>query len=450
MESKTTTDFLDQDYRDYAVYVVEERAIPSVIDGFKPTQRKVIYIANKIWKTGKEKQIKVFQLAGRVAADAKYHHGDSSLSGAIITMAQSFKNSMPVLQDIGQYGSLRATEAGAPRYVSTKLHENFRQIYMDFELLSPKYDEGDEIEPDYFLPIIPTVLLNGSSGIAVGFATNILNRNPIALIDCCLRELAGKTFSEPVPWYNGYSGVVEKDPESRAWIFNGRFKTKNTTTIEVNELPPSMTYEKYDTYLASQEDDRTIASYSNKGKGSINYEIKFTRSELSRLEDSDRLSKFLKLEERQTENLTVLDENKNLIVFNSTSEIIKYFVAFRLKYYDKRKLYMISKAERELTILSNRARFIKAIIDKKLKINNVPKTQIVLYLQTDNFDEVDGSYNYLLYMPIHSLTKEKYEELLSEVEDKEEELAQIKKLKPLSMYEDDLKNLRKALITKYK
>lgn len=450
METKTVTKFLDQDYRDYAVYVVEERAIPSVIDGFKPTQRKVIYIANKIWKTGKEKQIKVFQLSGRVAADAKYHHGDSSLSGAIITMAQTFKNAMPVLQDIGQYGSLRAPEAGAPRYVSTKLHENFRQIYMDFELLSPKYDEGDEIEPEYFLPIIPTVLLNGSSGIAVGFASNILNRNPITLIDACLNVLSGKRFREPIPWYKEFTGNVVKDTESRAWIFSGKYTVKNTTTVEVSELPPSMTYEKYDTYLAGREAARAITSYSNKGKGSINYEIKFTRSELARLISSDRLERFLKMDERQTENLTVLDENKNLKIFKSASEVIKYFVDFRLKYYDKRKAYLITQTERELLILTNRARFIKAIIDKKLKVNNVPKSQIVLYLQTDDFDEVDGSYNYLLYMPIHSLTKERYEELLSEVGDKEVELKAIKKTKPLSMYINDLTDLRKALYKMYK
>ncbi len=450
MESSSITDFLNGPYRDYAVYVLEERAIPSVIDGFKPTQRKIIYIADKVWKNGKEKPLKVFQLAGRVAADAKYHHGDASLSGAIITMAQSFKNSMPVLQSIGQYGSLRSPEAGAPRYVSTKLHENFRQIYMDFDLLSPTYDEGDEIEPEYFLPIIPTVLLNGSSGIAVGFATNILNRNPITLIDCCLKELAGKGFREPVPWYNGYTGVVAKDPESSSWIFSGSWKAKNTTTIDIAELPPSMTYEKYDTYLSTKEDLRAIAGYTNKGKGSIDYEVKFSRSELARLTSSNRLVRFLKMEEKQSENLTVLDENGKLKIFKSASEIIKYFVAFRLKYYDKRKLHMISQAERELTILTNRAAFIKAIIDKKLKINNVPRATIILYLETADFDEVDGSYNYLLYMPIHSLTKERYQELLSEVGDKEVELKSIKKMKPLNMYETDLKDLRASLIKKYK
>ena len=201
MINSTITEYLDRDYREYAKYVIENRAIPSVIDGLKPTQRKVIYVADKIWKSGSEKPYKVFQLTGRIAADAHYHHGDGSLNSAIIGMAQKFKNSMPLLEEIGQFGSLRSPEAGAPRYVSTRLHPNFRLLYKDFELLSPRMEEGSQIEPEYFLPILPTVLLNGSSGIAVGFATNILNRNPLDLIDCCLKELTGNDKFMVRPMY---------------------------------------------------------------------------------------------------------------------------------------------------------------------------------------------------------------------------------------------------------
>jgi len=139
--------FFDEEYLGYAKYVVENRAIPSVIDGFKPTQRKIICAANRVWKTGNEKPLKVFQLAGTVAATMFYHHGDSSLSGAIIGMAQDFKNSMPLFQGIGQFGSLRNPKAGAPRYVGVKFNENFKLLYKDFELLSPQFEEGEEIEP---------------------------------------------------------------------------------------------------------------------------------------------------------------------------------------------------------------------------------------------------------------------------------------------------------------
>ena len=169
-------DFFDNEYRNYAIYVVEQRAIPSLVDGFKPSQRKIAYAANRLWKTGTEKPMKVFQLGGQAAAISFFHHG--SLDGTIIGMAQEFKNSMSIFQGIGQFGSLRSPSAGAPRYIGVKFNENFKLLYKDFELVTPQYEEGEEIEPKFFLPIVPTVLLNGGSGIAVGFATNILNRHP--------------------------------------------------------------------------------------------------------------------------------------------------------------------------------------------------------------------------------------------------------------------------------
>jgi DNA topoisomerase-2 len=449
-EIKTVTDYLDNDYKEYAVYVVEERAIPSVIDGFKPTQRKVIFVANKVWKNGSEKPMKIFQLAGRVAADAFYHHGDGSLNSAIIGMAQRFKNSMPVLEDIGQFGSLRSPEAAAPRYIATKLHKNFRLLYKDFELLESRYEEGNEIEPKYFLPIIPTVLLNGGSGIAVGFATNILNRNPISLIDACLKSLDGKRYTEPSPWNREFSGNCELvDSEKFSWVFSGNYDIKNTTTVNITELPPSITYEKFDQHLIDLEDSRRIASYENNCKSNINYVLKFRREDLKMLGDSVRLKRLLKMEERQTENFTVLNEHGKLKIFNSASEIIEYFVQFRLAFYDKRKKYIIDTLNQELTLLSNRARFVKSIIEGKLKINNVPKKEIILYLQTDDFDEINGSYQYLLGMPIHSLTKETYEDLISAVTQKERELEEIKRREPIQMYREDLQELKKALQKEY-
>ena len=448
-EIKSVTDYLNQDYREYAVYVVEERAIPSVIDGFKPTQRKVIFVADKVWRNGGEKPLKIFQLAGKVASDAHYHHGDGSLNGAIVGMAQKFKNSMPVLEEIGQFGSLRSPEAGAPRYISTKLHKNFRLLYMDFELLTSRYEEGNEIEPSYFLPIIPTVLLNGGSGIAVGFATNILNRNPLDLIDACIKELDGKKYKEPTPWYNGFSGECIKDPNSNSWLFRGKYEVKNTTTLDVTELPPSMTYEKFDSHLISLEETRRLTGYDNNCKANVNYVLKLRREDLKSLQDTSRLDRFLKMEEKQSENFTVLDETGNLKIFESATQIIQYFVKFRLTYYIKRKEYLINKLNQELLLLSNKAQFIKMIIDGKLQINNVPRKQIILALATANFDEINGSYNYLLSLPIHTLTKETYEDLLGDTHSKENELEFTKRQDTTQMYRDDLQELRKALIKSY-
>ena len=443
MAEKTISEFLSVEYKEFAMYVIEGRAIPSVIDGFKPTQRKIIHISNQIWKNGGEKTLKVFQLSGKVASDCYYHHGDMSLSNAIITMAQKFKNNAPLLEEDGQFGSLRSPQAGAPRYIGTKLSENFRLIYKDFELLEYKEEEGESIEPKFFLPIVPAVLLNGSSGIAVGFASNILNRDIKSIIDACVKVLSGKAPGEVKPSLNGFTGEYIQDKENnKRWIIRGKFTRANTTTVKISELPPSMTYEKYEDILDKLVDDKVIVSYDDNCKDNIDYTIKFTRSDLDKLDD-EKLVKLLKLEESSTEIFSTLDEYGKLMIFENTSDIIKYFVNFRLDYYHKRKQFLLDKLNRELKILSNRGRFIKAIIDGKLKVNNVSKSVIIEGIEAMKLEKIDDSYDYLLRMPIYSLTKEMYEKLKEDFVAKKEEIKILEETDPKDMYLLDLSELKK-------
>jgi DNA topoisomerase-2 len=445
IQTKTVTEYLDQDYAQYGMYTLENRAIPSVIDGFKPTQRKIIFIADKVWRSGSEKPLKIFQLGGRIAADAHYHHGDGSLNGAIIGMAQSFKNSLPLLEEIGQFGSLRSPEAGAPRYISTKLTKNFRLLYKDFELLQNQIEEGNEIEPNFFLPIIPTVLLNGSSGIAVGFATNILNRNPLDLIEACQRVMQGKKPGKLLPWWKDYSGPVEQVEGTNQYVMRGIYRIANTTTVEITELPPSMTFQKYEAHLNSLLDKGTVHSYEDNSSSGVRYTLKFARATLSDLIAKGKLDTLLKMVETETENLTCLDERGKLIIFDNVSNLIEYFVKFRMEFYSKRKAYLIAKYSDELDFLSNRARFVKLIIDGKLKINNRPRAEIVGDLTKLKFNEINGSYSYLLNMPIHSLTQETYESLMKDVEIKTAQLEKVKTTEPTDMYKEDLSELKKNL-----
>lgn len=443
MRETSITNFLGKEYKEFAMYSIEGRAIPSIVDGFKPTQRKIIHVSSQIWKTGNEKTLKVFQLGGKVASDAFYHHGNASLENAIITMAQKFKNNAPLLEEEGQFGSLRSPQAGAPRYIGTKLTENFRLLYKDFELLEYKQEEGESIEPKFFLPIIPTVLINGSSGIAVGFASNILNRDPKNIIDSCQKILTDKKISEVKPSLTGFTGDYIQDSEnSKRWIIRGKFVRANTSTVKISELPPSMTYEKYEEILDKLVDDKLIVSYDDNCKDNIDYTIKFTRSDLEKLDD-EKLIKLLKLEESSTEIFSTLDENGKLMIFESTSDMITYFVNFRLTYYHKRKQFLLDKLNRELKILSNRGRFIKAIIDGKLKVNNVAKSQIIEGIESMGLDKIDDSYDYLLRMPIYSLTKEMYEKLKEDFKLKKEEIKTLEATDPKDMYIDDLNELKK-------
>jgi len=442
---KTISDFLSNDYKEFAIYTIENRAIPSCIDGFKPGQRKIIHISNLTWKTGSEKPLKIFQLAGKVASDCFFHHGSSSLENAIINMAQRFKNNAPLLEEVGQFGTLRQPDASAPRYIGTKLTPYFRLIYKDFELLKYKEEEGERIEPEYFLPIVPMVLVNGSSGIAVGFSSNIVNRNLLELVETCELVLKGKKITSLTPTIFSFNGEFIPDTENhKRWIIRGRFIRVNTTTVKVVDLPISMTYEKYENILDALVESGKIQSYDDNCKDNIDYVIKFKRAELEKLRDED-LIKLLKLEEYSTEIFNTLDEFGKLKQFESDVEIINYFVKFRLTWYQKRKDYLLDKMRRELLIMSNRARFIKSIIDKKLEVRNKPKLEIMSNLDNMNFDKVDGDYDYLLRMAIWSLTKEMYEKLLKEIESKKEEMEKLDKKDSKSIYLEDLKELKSKI-----
>jgi DNA topoisomerase-2 len=438
---RSIEDFFDNEYTSYAKYTIQNRAIPSTIDGFKPSQRKIAYAANRLWKTGNEKPLKVFQLGGQAAAISFFHHG--SLDGTIIGMAQDFKNSMPIFEGIGQFGSLRSPEAGAPRYVGVKFNQNFKLLYKDFDLTTPQYEEGEEIEPRYFLPIIPTVLLNGSSGIAVGFATKILNRHPLDLIDACLSALDGKKIPVVRPWIRSFFGAVEPIPdEPGSWAFHGKYEVKNSTTVEITEIPPSFTYEKYEALLDGLIEKGVIHSYDDHSSDRVNYVLKFPRANLQDIIKKEKLGDTLKMKERESENLTTLDENGALKIFKSPEEIIQYFVEFRLGYYSKRKAKLMSEITDELRVIGARARFIKAIIEKEIEVANVKKAEIISSIEKLGIKKEEDGYEFLLSMPIHTLTAEKYAELLKKQSTKEKELKEVEKTSPDEFYRKDLKDLR--------
>jgi DNA topoisomerase-2 len=445
MKEKTITEFLSNEYKEFAYYTIENRAIASYIDGFKPTQRKIINAASQVWKTGNEKYLKIFQLSGIVASTQFYHHGDASLSNSIINLAQKFKNNAPLLEEDGQFGSLRSPQAGAPRYIGTRLSDNFRLIYKDFDLLSYKTEEGEKIEPNYFLPIIPTILINGGSGIAVGFASNILNRNVIDIIDSCSKYLNGKKINTLIPSLNNFKGTYEQDKDNhKKWYIRGKFERINSTTLNITELPPSMIYEKYEDILEKLVDSKEIVSYEDNCKDNINYKIKFTRNTLENLND-DSIFKLLKLEESETENFNTLDENGKLRIFETAEEILKSFVDFRLGYYQKRKDNKLKKYQNELKILGNKGKFIKYILEDKIVVNNKSKEDITKQIINMKIEMIDDSYDYLLRMPIYSLTKEMFQKLKEDFTIKKSEIQDLSKIEPKEMYLNDLNELKRKI-----
>jgi len=266
------------------------------------------------------------------------------------------------------------------------------------------------------------------------------------VVNACISVLKGKKMPVLAPWLKEFSGTFTRDTVNpKTWKISGLYEVLNTTTVKVTEIPPGFTYERYEEHLNNLTEKRIISGYDDNSSGQVEYVLRFQRAVLKDYVSRNKLEALLKINTQETENLTTIDENGKLKIFNKVEEIVSHFVGVRLKWYDTRKAYLIAKLERELLIISNKARFIKDIIDGKLTVNNAPKKSIIIYLEANKFDKIDGSYNYLLNMPIYSLTKERFDELLKQEADKKAEKKIIEGTDPKDMYLSDLETLKKAI-----
>jgi DNA topoisomerase-2 len=254
--------------------------------------------------------------------------------------------------------------------------------------------------------------------------------------------LKGKEIAVTIPFIKDFRGEFINDTENhKRWIIRGVFTRVNLTTVKVSELPPSMTLENYEALLDKLVDNKVIVSYEDNCDKNIDYTIKFTREDLANLTD-DKMIKLLKLEESETEIFTTLDEHGKIMIFETDKEIIEYFVNFRLGYYFKRKEFILSKLRHDLKILTNRGKYIKAILDSKIDIKNKSKDEMVSDIVKLNLEMIDDSYDYLLRMPIYSLTKELFEKLKQDFTAKKVEIAEVEKVEPTTTYLEDLKELK--------
>lgn len=377
-----------------------------------------------------------------IGKDAKILTHNSSASGSIIGMSQDFKNGLPLFEGIGQFGSIRNPEPGAPRYISVKPSKWFEILYKDNNLTEAKIDDGQKVEPEFFLPIIPMILVNGGSGIAVGYASDILNRNPYEVTESCLEYLEkGKITKSLLPWWKHFNGeIIINQDKTNSYFLKGKWERVNTNTIKITEMPPNMTFEKIEQLFGKLEDNREIVSFEDNSSDEIEILVKFTRADLKELSDED-IEKQFKLVEKSSENITCLNEKGQIEEFKSVSELVKRFVDFRLMFYDKRKSLMIEGLENKISKLSEKIRFIQLVIDGDIKINKRKRSTIENELKRKKFTEIST----LLSIPIYSFTKDeldKSQKLLKEIET---ELEKVKKQSAKSMYIDDLKLLKKEL-----
>ena len=279
-----TSEYISKTSREYAIYVAENRAIPKLSDGLKDGQRKALWLTRY-----KHDKIKTVALAGSMIAEELFVHGDTSASETISALAAPYLNNICYLDGIGEFGSkITPNSWGAPRYTYVKRSKAAQDIlYSDLDIV-PMMDnyDGSNQSAATFLPIIPTVLLNGISGIAVGWSTEILPHKFSDLVNGCLSILEGKQVKQLRPYYDNYDLSIEHI-ENNSWLMRGKIKIQDSITAIVTELPPGLKLEKFREMLDNFEENDTIQGYTDKSTKQICVHINFKRAFLkTQTEDS--------------------------------------------------------------------------------------------------------------------------------------------------------------------
>jgi len=455
-------DFVNKELVQYARYDVM-RSVPCVMDGLKPTQRKILY---GCFKRNLRSDVKVAQLVGYVAEHSAYHHGETSLSGAIIGMAQDFvgSNNINLLVPSGQFGTRMSggKDHASARYIYTRLTNLTRLIFsqLDDAVLSYQDEDGQRIEPHWYVPVIPLVLVNGAQGIGTGWSTDVPNYDPREII-ANLRLFIKKQKMKPMrPWYRGFSGVIKPAGKGKYEVTGVCEATDKG--IEITELPLKKWTQDYKEFLQtmlpgsdkpSKMQVQDVREYHTENK--VHFVVKMNDETMAAAKQQG-IVKAMKLEGSISETNMVLFDHQGCIKrYKNALEIIEEFAGVRWKYYEIRKKYLIDKLTLERNLLSNRARFIGMIVTGKLIVNNRKKDDLVKDLTGKRFDKFGDTnaprsgFEYLLIMQIASLTKERKLELERMLAEKTKELDILKKTTISQMWEADLSRLEDAITALY-
>ena len=449
-----------------------KRSIPSLFDGLKESQRKILFSVKKRNLTFNKQMLKVAQLGAYTAEHTNYHHGEGNLFDTIINMAQEFpgSNNIPLLYRGGMFGTRSDGGKGAasPRYIFTKMESVTPLIFRpeDDVLLEYVIDDGDQVEPKFYIPILPMILVNGSVGIGSGWSTNIPSFNPLDIIECIKIWLDndgevivedpddGTVLSllpELTPWYRGFTGTIEK-VKDKFVSYGAISKIKNK--VEVSELPIGLWTDKFKETCEDWRSEKQIKDFKNY---SDHKTIKFTITEsddgMNCNLDNMKLYSHISL--------------SNMVMFNEIDQLKKYtidqiiddFCKVRFGFYTKRKNYIIGNLEKELKFVGNKARFVQEIIEKKLNIMNVEESVLVKDLEKkkydkdfkNNEDESDTNstkhgYEYLLRLQVRTFTSNKVKELNNDISGLKKKLEDIKSKSEKQLWLKDLQEFEEEYV----
>jgi DNA topoisomerase-2 len=394
------------------------RSIPSLVDGLKPSQRKILYgcIKRNLYS-----EIKVSQLAGYVSEVSSYHHGETSLQDTIIGLSQTYvgSNNMNLLEPVGQFGTRLqgGKDSSSPRYIFTHLSKNFKNMFNpdDYSLVNYLNDDGFSIEPSFYVPVLPLILINGACGIGTGFSTDIPCFNPEDLKDRLLKLVDDEDADIPelTPWYNGFTGTIDKVEENR-WVSKGIYKIVSNT-VTITELPIGTWTEDYKSFLDKLETEEQIYSYKNmSSETDVHFEVKIPLENIINWRDNKELDKKLKMTSYiSAKNMHVFNEKNEIVKMSSAEEIVYHFWKIRTDYYTKRQTDISQRLEKELNLVTSKINFVNDVIDDNIKVFRQKLTTINEQLTSRKYLKINDTYTYLTDMKIHTFSEDTIETLVS-------------------------------------
>jgi DNA gyrase/topoisomerase IV subunit A len=418
----------------FAMYTVEARAIPNMIDGLKPVQRFYLYSSLLNSKTEFKK---VSAVAG-IISDYGYNHGESSAAGAGQLMAATWNNNICLVEGRGSFGTRLVQEAGAARYVYTRVHKNFEKYIKDIDL-APAHDDPEHEPPAFYIPVIPLVLANGTKGIATGFATNILPRSSNDLSRACKEYLQKGTIAKRIPvTFPEFDGTVSFNEAENRFVVFGKFEKKSKTVILITEVPYGFDRESYVSVLDDLEEKGDIVSYEDQcDKTGFRFEVKLKQNTSSNWDDDKIISKF-KLSKPLTENLTVIGFDGKLREYTDERVLVKDFCDYRLSILQKR-IDLRTQEENELSRwLKVKMQFIQSVLNNKIEFKNKKKDDVAKQIYSNTEAINDNDIDRLLRINILSLTDEMVKQLEQEINECKGRLEYWLSTTPKEQFVDDL------------
>lgn len=451
MDKRTITDYYEKDVPAYGSYDNLRKICG--IDGLKLSQRKIVYAA---FKRCHSSWLKTDTMCAQTQIDTNYIHGAANLEVVIDNLVANYvgSNNYPLLTgNSGGFGCRISPRPSAGRYTRVMLSNISKKLFVDADnnVLEKQYFEGQYIEPKFLVPVFPVMFLNGSNGMSTGFSNEIQPRNPTEIIEYIKKKINGteKPRMALLPWFKGHLGKVEYNKELDRNESFGVVVRNNMTSYTITELPIGIDYQKYVEFLDKLCENGTIQDYDDKcdpKTDAILFNIKTTREFTKKHEDERHLYETLHLVKSLPETLCCIDENNRVCEFGSIQEILDAFIELRLKYYDKRKKWILEDLKDKLTTLASKYRFVKGIVDGTIVVNKKRKDEIVAQLEKiEKIKKVNDSYDYLLSMAIHSLTAEKLEELKKLIENGKDEFNKVKETTIQDMWMADLAEFKKCL-----